>query len=132
VWLDGVHIAPYKFAVGFGTHDPDRARKLLRRRDKIEKLQARVDQERVSIVPLRFYLRDGKVKVELGIGKGLKQADKGQVIAERDQLREAEREMRRYQKGGQTCPPIQPRSRSARSSRPTGKRSSNCGASPTW
>lgn len=99
VWLDGVHIAPYQFAVGFGAHDPDRSRKLLLHRDEIVKLKARVDQERVSIVPLSFYLKDGRVKVELGIGKGQKVADKRQAITERDQLREAERDMRRYQKG---------------------------------
>lgn len=99
VWLDGVHIAPYQFAVGFGAHDPDRSRKLLLHKDEIERLGARVDQERVSIVPISFYFRDGKVKVELGIGKGQRHADKRQAIAERDSLREAEREMSRYKKG---------------------------------
>ena len=98
-WLEGVHVAPYSFAIGFGAHDPDRSRKLLLHRDEITRLKARVDQERVSIVPLSLYFRDGRVKVELGIGKGLAKADKRQAIAERDAKREAEREMGRYRKG---------------------------------
>ncbi len=98
-WLEGVHVAPYSFAIGFGAHDPDRSRKLLLHRDEITRLKARVDQERVSIVPLSLYFRDGRVKVELGVGKGLAKADKRQAIAERDAKREAEREMGRYRKG---------------------------------
>lgn len=98
-WLDGVHVAPYTFAIGFGAHDPDRSRKLLLHRDEIKRLKARVDQERVSLVPLSLYFRDGKVKVEIGIGKGRAKADKRRAIAERDADRDAEREMGRYRKG---------------------------------
>ena len=98
-WLEGVHVAPYTFAIGFGAHDPDRPRKLLLHRDEIRRLKARVDQDRVSLVPLSLYFRDGKVKVELGVGKGRAKADKRQAIAERDAAREAEREMGRYRKG---------------------------------
>ncbi len=99
VWLEGVHVSPYLNAVGFGAHDPDRSRKLLLHRDEIRRLQAKVDQDRVSVVPLSLYFRDGRVKVELGIGKGRAKADKRQAIAERDARREAEREMGRYRKG---------------------------------
>ena len=99
VWLEGVHVAPYTFAIGFGAHDPDRPRKLLLHRDEIRRLKAKVDQERVSLVPLSLYFRDGKVKVEVGVGKGRAKADKRQAIAERDAAREAEREMGRYRKG---------------------------------
>jgi SsrA-binding protein len=98
-WLEGVHVAPYSFAVGLGAHDPDRPRKLLLHRDEIRRLKARVDQERVSLVPLSLYFRDGRVKVELGVGKGRAKADKRQAIAARDAAREAEREMTRYRKG---------------------------------
>ena len=99
IWLEGVHVAPYTFAIGFGAHDPDRPRKLLMHRDEIRRLKARVDQDRVSIIPLALYFRDGKVKVELGVGKGRAKADKRQAIAERDAAREAQREMGRYRKG---------------------------------
>jgi SsrA-binding protein len=98
-WLDGMHVAPYGFAIGFGAHDPDRSRKLLLHHDEIVRLKARVDQERVSIVPLSLYFRDGRVKVELGVGKGRTKGDKRQAIAERDSQREVEREMGRYKKG---------------------------------
>ncbi|HEY5663886.1 MAG TPA: SsrA-binding protein SmpB [Ilumatobacter sp.] len=99
-WLDGMHVAPYGFAIGFGAHDPDRSRKLLLHRDEIARLKARVDQERVSIVPLSLYFRDGRVKVELGVGKGRTRGDKRQAIAERDARLEAEREMGRRRKRG--------------------------------
>jgi SsrA-binding protein len=99
-WLEGVHVAPYLFAVGVGAHDPDRPRKLLLHRDEIARLKARVDQERVSIVPLSLYFRDGRVKVELGIGKGRTKGDKRQAIAERDSRREVERELGRMKKRG--------------------------------
>ncbi len=99
VWLEGVHVAPYTFAIGFGAHDPDRSRKLLLHRDEITRLKARVDQERVSIVPLSLYFRDGRVKVELGVGKGRAKADKRQAIAARDAERETRRELGRYAKG---------------------------------
>ena len=98
-WLEGVHVAPYTFAIGFGAHDPDRSRKLLLHKDEIKRLKAKVDQDRVSIVPLSLYFRDGKVKVELGVGKGRAKADKRQAIAQRDAARDAEREMGRYRKG---------------------------------
>ena len=61
MWLDGIHIPPYTNAIGFGAHDPDRSRKLLLHRDEIRRLQARIDQERMSVVPLSLYFRDGKV-----------------------------------------------------------------------
>lgn len=99
VWLDGVHIPQYQFAHGVGAHDPDRARKLLLHRNQIDKLEARANQERVSLVPLSFYFRDGRVKVELGVGKGRKKADKRQALAERDTMREMQRALGRQTKG---------------------------------
>ena len=100
VWLEGVTIAAYGFAVGFGAHDTDRPRKLLLHRAEISRLAARIDRERVSVVPLSFYFRDGRVKVELGIGKGRTKGDKRQAIAARDAARDVEREMGRRNKYG--------------------------------
>ncbi len=98
VWMEGVHIPPYRYAVGVGAHDPDRSRKLLLHRNEIRKLAARIDAERVALVPLRLYFKDGKAKVELGIGKGRTKADKRQAIAERDSEREIRRELGRRAK----------------------------------
>src|SRR6476619_1230074 len=99
LWLEGVHIAPYEFANGVGAHDPDRRRKLLLHRDEIDRLQARIAQERLALVPLRLYFRDGRAKVELGLAKGRRKGDKRQALAERDSKREMERALGRQRKG---------------------------------
>jgi SsrA-binding protein len=98
-WLEGVHVAPYAFATSWGAHDPDRPRKLLLHRDEIQRLKARIDQERVALVPMTLYFRDGRVKVEIGVGKGRTKGDKRQALAERDSQREIDRAMGRYAKG---------------------------------
>ncbi|MFM8626774.1 MAG: SsrA-binding protein SmpB [Actinomycetota bacterium] len=99
VWLDGVHISPYQYAVGVGSHDPDRPRKLLLHRDEIERLADRVARERLSLVPLAFRLVDGRVKVDLALARGRRREDKRQVIAERDVKREIQRALGRQRKG---------------------------------
>lgn len=100
MWLESVHIAPYSFAIGYGAHEPERSRKLLLHRAEIKRLVDRIDRERVSVVPLSMYFRDGRVKVELGIGKGRTKGDKRQAIAARDAARDVEREMGRRNKYG--------------------------------
>jgi SsrA-binding protein len=99
IWMEGVHIAPYQFAVGVGAHDPDRPRKLLLNRGEIDRLKAQVDQDRVALVPLALYFKDGRAKVELGIGKGRTKGDKRQAMTERDSKREIERALGRSRKG---------------------------------
>ncbi len=99
LWLEGVHVAPYQFAIGVGAHDPDRRRKLLLHRDEIERLHARVAQERLTLVPLSLYFKEGRAKVELALGKGRQKADKRQAIAERDSKREIERAIGQRNKG---------------------------------
>jgi len=98
LWLEGVSIAPYGFAIGFGAHEQDRPRKLLLHRAELKRLSDQVDRERVSIIPLSMYFKDGRVKVELGIGKGRTKADKRQSIAAKDAQRDIEREMGRRNK----------------------------------
>src|SRR5690348_6707492 len=84
IWLDGVHIPPYLFAHGVGAHDPDRPRKLLLHAEEISRIAARVQQERLTLIPLSFYFKDGRVKVELALAVGRKKGDKRQAMAERD------------------------------------------------
>ena len=98
LWLEGVSIAPYGFAIGFGAHEQDRPRKLLLHRAELKRLSDQVDRERVSIIPLAMYFKNGRVKVELGIGKGRTKADKRQSIAAKDAQRDIEREMGRRNK----------------------------------
>ena len=99
MWLDGVHIAPYQYAVGVGSHDPDRARKLLLHKDEIERLGDRVARERLALVPLAFRLVDGRVKVDLALARGRRRKDTRQVIAERAVKREIQRALGRQRKG---------------------------------
>ena len=99
VWMEGVHIAPYQFAHGVGAHEPDRPRKLLLHKGEIDRLKARIDTERVALVPLSLYFKDGRAKVELAIAKGRTKGDKRQAIAERDSQREIDRALGRRSKG---------------------------------
>lgn len=99
-WLVGMHVAPHPTT---GIHDqpePDRRRKLLLNRHEIDRLRMRMDLERLALVPLSLYFKDGRAKVELGLGKGRTKGDKRQAIAEREARREAEREMGRARRGG--------------------------------
>ena len=84
LWLVGLHVAPYSMGKGFGSHEPERHRKLLVHRPERERWQSISEQQHLVMVPLRLYLKDGRVKVELGLGKGRKDYDKRQVIAKRD------------------------------------------------
>jgi SsrA-binding protein len=99
MFMDGVHIAPYIRAHGFGAHEPDRNRKLLLHRAEIDRLKARIMQERLTLVPLQMYFKDGRAKVELGLARGRKKGDKRQAIAERDAKAEVARAMGRQRKG---------------------------------
>ncbi|MCX6541367.1 MAG: SsrA-binding protein SmpB [Actinomycetota bacterium] len=99
LWLDGVHIPPYAFAHGVGAHDPDRARKLLVKSNEITKLAARIAQERLSLVPLSFYFKEGRVKVELALAQGRRKGDKRNALAEKDTQREMQRALGRQRKG---------------------------------
>lgn len=98
IWLDGVHIPPYRFAVGTGAHDPDRSRKLLLNRSEIDRLGERIARERLSLVPLSLRLVGGRVKVELALAKGRKAPDKRNAIAERDIQREMQKALGRQRK----------------------------------
>ncbi len=99
LWLDGVHIPPYQYSHGIGAHDPDRARKLLMHRREIEKLAHQVSIEHLALVPLSMYFKEGRVKVELGLGRGRRKADKRQALAERDTKMEMARALGRQAKG---------------------------------
>jgi SsrA-binding protein len=64
-------------------------------RREIDRIAARLQHERLAIVPLRLYFKDGRAKIEIGLGKGKKNVDKRQDIAKRDADREAQREIGR-------------------------------------
>lgn len=93
LWLFNAHIAPFDLTDGFGGHDPERRRKLLVHRHQVEELAARTQQQSLTLVPLSVYFRDGRVKVELAVGRGRRSYDKRQAIAEREAQREADRDV---------------------------------------
>ena len=99
-WMVGMHIAPY---LANATHDvlePDRKRKLLLHRGELDKLRMRVDIERLSLIPLSIYFKDGRAKVELALARGRTKGDKRQAIAERDSRMEMDKAMGRARKLG--------------------------------
>jgi SsrA-binding protein len=93
-WLLGVRIQPWETAGGVFGHDPDRRKKLLLHRSEIQRLGARVAQDRLALVPIALYWKDGKVKVSVALGRGRRQADKRQALAKRDAQLEAQRAMK--------------------------------------
>lgn len=93
VWLHQMHISPYEQGNRFN-HDPLRKRKLLLNRSEIIKLIGKVQLQGLTLVPTKIYLRRGMAKIELGVGKGKKNYDKRQDMAERDAKREIERHFR--------------------------------------
>lgn len=92
-WLLGAHIAPYEAASYFG-HDPIRPRRLLLHKKEIRELFNAIKQKGMTIVPVRLYLKEGRAKLEIAIAKGKKLYDKRHEIAERDSMRDQEREAR--------------------------------------
>lgn len=98
VWLKNFHISEYVYSSIFN-HNPDRPKKLLLHREQIKRLQRKVEEKGYTLIPLSFYLKDGRLKVSLGICKGKKQFDKRNTIKDRDNQRDIQREFRKGLKG---------------------------------
>ncbi len=97
VFLYSMYIAPYGPAQAFG-HDPRAVRKLLMHAREIEKWKGRITQRGYSLVPLRIYFKNGRVKLELGLGKGKKEGDEREKIKREVDLKEA-REIMQARRG---------------------------------
>ncbi len=93
LFIEHMHISPYEKGNIFNK-DPLRTRKLLLHKREIMKLLGQVSQKGYTIMPLQVYFKDSRVKVEIGLAKGKKLYDKRRDIAEKDQRREAERDMK--------------------------------------
>ncbi len=91
VWVKNFHISEYSFSSIFN-HDPDRPKKLLLHAEEIKRLTRRVEEKGCTLIPLDFYLKDGRVKVTLGVCKGKKMYDKRSSIKDRDIQRDIQRE----------------------------------------
>ena len=92
VYLLNMHISPLAQSHGqvFG-HDPTRDRKLLMHRAEIRKLLGSVDEKGLTLVPLKMYLKDGWIKIDLGIARGKKLYDKREDLKKKEAKREIER-----------------------------------------
>ncbi len=90
LWLHGVHIPPYAPA-SRENHEPERERKLLAHRGEIERLEARVKERGLTVVPTRIYFREGRAKVEIALARGKDLYDKRETIREREVKRDLER-----------------------------------------
>lgn len=93
MFLHGMHISPYEKGNIFNK-DPRRTRRLLLHRREIRKLQARVQQDGYSLIPLSLYFSGPRVKVELALARGKKLYDKREAAARRDAKREMDRASR--------------------------------------
>jgi SsrA-binding protein len=93
VYLVGAHIPEYAQG-SISNHDPDRDRKLLLHRREIDQLLGKVQEKGLTLVPTKLYWKDGRVKVELALGRGKDVRDKRRDIADRDARRQIERELK--------------------------------------
>ena len=94
VFLHHLHISPYEQG-NRENHDPIRVRKLLLHKHEIKKLVSKIQQKGLSLVPLSIYLRKGKIKVELAVGRGKRLVDKRESIKKRAVEREIARIVKR-------------------------------------
>jgi len=93
VWLVNVNISEYTQG-NINNHDPRRERKLLLNRSEKKKLIGKTKEKGLTLIPLRLYFKNGKVKVELALAKGKKVYDKRRDIAKKDFQREQERRIK--------------------------------------
>ncbi|WP_147612414.1 SsrA-binding protein SmpB [Treponema pectinovorum] len=94
LWVRNFHISEYKYSSIFN-HNPDRVKKLLVHKEELKRIKRKVDEKGYTLIPLDFYLKNGRVKMNLGICKGKKQFDKRASIKERDINRELSREFKK-------------------------------------
>ena len=97
-WLVGAKIAPYQQTIT-ASHEPTRKRKLLLHKVEIRRIKTKLEQRGFTLVPLQIYFNDrGLAKIELALARGKKQYDKRKTIAERQQKRDIDRDMKKYRR----------------------------------
>lgn len=91
-WLVSLHIAPYGNA-GYAPQEPDRPRRLLLHASEIVRLAAQAEQKGFTVLPVRLYFKQGRVKVEIALGRGKKLHDHRESLKQRAAQRDMAREM---------------------------------------
>ena len=93
IWLRSLRVAENPFSSVFN-HDPDRKKRLLLHKEEIKRINRKAEEKGYTLIPMSFYFKKGRVKVELGLCKGKKAYDKRAGIREKDIKRDIEREFR--------------------------------------
>ena len=91
VWLHSMHVPPQSNVAKAFAPDPDRPRKLLLHRAEINRIKARVEQDRLLLIPLSLYFRDGRAKVEMALARRRRKVDRRTILARREAELEARR-----------------------------------------
>lgn len=95
-WLLNAHISPYNASGQYFNHEPRRTRRLLLHREEIRKLIGKVEQQGLTLIPLKMYLKRGWVKITIALAKGKKIHDKREDIKRRQDQRDMQRAMKNY------------------------------------
>ncbi len=96
IFLMNVHISPHSTTSEIFNHDPRRNRKLLMHRDEIRKLTGKVEQQGLTLVPLKMYLKRGWVKLDIALVRGKKLHDKRETVRKRDDQRDMQRALKNH------------------------------------
>jgi SsrA-binding protein len=99
LWLLNAHISPYENA-GYAQHEATRTRKLLVHKDEVRKLVGQTQQKGLTLIPTRLYFKNGRVKVELALGRGKQLWDKRETERRRTADREAREAIARSRRSG--------------------------------
>jgi len=94
IFLRQLHISPYKYAY-YSNHEALRTRKLLLHGYEIKKLWSKIKERGFTLVPLKIYFKNDKIKVTLGLGRGKKMFDKRESIKKKDMKRDLDRERKK-------------------------------------
>ncbi|MEM7726453.1 MAG: SsrA-binding protein SmpB [Cyanobacteria bacterium P01_A01_bin.45] len=95
-WLLNIHISPYNASGQYFNHEPRRNRRLLLHRQEIRKLIGKVEQQGLTLVPLKMYLKKGWIKISIALAQGKKIYDKREDIKRRQDQRDMRRAMKNY------------------------------------
>jgi len=93
VWLHEMHVSPYSHGNRYN-HEPLRTRKLLLHNREIKRLYGKSREKGLTLIPLKIYFKNGKVKVEIGVGRGKKLYDKREDMKLKDDRRDMQRALR--------------------------------------
>lgn len=89
-FLQKAHINIYT-ASSYNNHEPERLRKLLLHKDELNKIRGKMAEKGLAVIPTKMYFKNGRIKLEIGLGKGRKSHDKREVIKERDVKRQLQK-----------------------------------------